>query len=95
MKIDGLSEPMDGEYKIRATLIYDEYDYPPRIDNVITNVFSVTQNETKCENTVIKKQDILPDFSVEVPRNLALYGRSEVYLRSDGGWVRTFSPTFK
>ena len=95
MKIDGTTEPIDGEYKIRATLIYDEYDYPPRIDNVITNVFSVTQNETKCENTIIKKQDIFPDFSVEVPRNLALYGRSEVYLRSDGGWVRTSSPTFK
>ena len=95
MKIDGMVEPMDGEYKIRATLLYDEYDYPPRIDNVITNVFSVTQNEIKCENIVIKKQDILPDFSVEVPRNLALYGRSEVYLKSDGGWVRTSSPTFK
>ena len=95
MKIDGTTEPMDGEYKIRATLLYDEYDYPPRIDNVIPNVFSVVQNESRCENIVIKKEDVLPDFTVDVPRNLALYGRSEVYLKSHGGWVRTFSPTFK
>lgn len=95
MKIDGTSESIDGEYKIRATLLYDEYDYPPRIDNVITNVFSVVQNETVCENITIKKEDILPDFTVEVPRNLAVYGENEVYLKSNGGWEKISSPMFR
>ncbi len=95
LKIKGETLPVNGEYKIRSTLIYDEYDYPPRINNIIPNVFHVCQNETKCENTIIKKRDIESNHIFKVFTHVAIYGRSEVYYKKHGGWVKTNAPTFK
>ncbi len=95
MKIKGKMESLNGEYKIRSTLTYDEYDYPPQINNIIPNVFRVCQNETKCENMVIKKSDIKPNHTFKIFTNTAIYGRSYVYYKKNGGWVETNLATFK
>lgn len=93
-QIGGICKSVNEEYKIRATLIRDEYDYPPRIDNIFTNTFLVRQTDTKCFNKVIKKEDILSDRTVEIKNHVAIYGRSEVYYKKYGGWVKTNAVTF-
>ncbi len=95
MNFGGKSVPFKGEYKIRATLIYDEYDYPPRIDKILTNVFRVCQNDTKCENTVIKKEEVSDNHTFKVRSYMAIYGESDVYYKKHNGWVKTDVPTFK
>lgn len=95
MRIKGKMLPINEEYKIRATLVYDEYDYPPRIDGIIPNVFRVCQNYTMCENAIIKKSDIKVDHTFNLFTHTAIYGRSYVYYKKHGGWVRTNLPTFK
>ncbi len=95
IKIPGKIEPLNEEYKIRVTLDYDEYDYPPRINNIISNVFRACQNETKCENTTIKKSDISPNRTFKLFTHTAIYGRSYVYYKKKGGWVETDLATFK
>lgn len=94
IKLCGASAPLGEQYKLRANLIYDEYDYPPRINNILANVFRVVQNDTKCENTVIKKEDILPDHTVKIYTDTAVYGRSEAYFKKGDGWVKTGAITF-
>lgn len=93
MQLDGKTIPINQQYKLRATLEYDEYDYPPRIDNILPNVFKVIQNDTICQNIVIKKDDILSDRTVKIMSDLVLYGDSEIYFKKYGGWVRTELPT--
>ncbi len=80
---------VNGQYKIRASLIYNEYDYPPRINNIVTNIFLVTQNDTKCKNIIIKKDEIFPDHSINIWSNLGLYGINEIYYKKYGGWVKS------
>lgn len=92
MNLDGESLPINQLYKIRATLEYDEYDYPPRIDNIMPNVFKVIQNNTKCQNIVIKKDEILSNRTVKLIDNLILYGHSDIYYKKHDGWVRTTLP---
>ena len=89
LSLKGKSMPIEEEYKLRAVLEYDEYDYPPRIDNVLTNVFRTVQNNTRCENIVVKKEDILTNRTVKIRSNLALYGENEVYFKKHDGWVRS------
>lgn len=95
LRFSGLMKPIDEVYKIRATLVYDEYDYPPRIDKILTNVIRVCQHETWCDNVIVKKESIENDRTVKIFTNMAIYGRSEVYLKKHGGWVKTEAPTFK
>lgn len=95
MKLKGKTIPLEGEYKIRASLVYDEYDYPPRINKILTNVFRVCQNNTKCEDTVVKKEEVSVDHTFKIYSNMAVYGRSIVYFKKHGGWVKTDVPTFK
>lgn len=89
MKFKGEMIPINEEYKIRSTLVYDEYDFPPRIDGIFTNVFKVCQNFTKCENVVIKKSDIKVDRTFDLFNNVAIYGKSHVYYKKHGGWIET------
>lgn len=95
LKCAGKTECIDGVYKLRATLVYDEYDYPPRVDNIITNVLRACQNETVCDNVIITKEEIDTNRTVAIPHHLAVYGRSEVYIKKHGGWVKTDLVTFK
>lgn len=94
IKIKGKTVPVNEEHKIRVSLICDEYDYPPRIDGIVTNVFQVSQNDTKCENAIIKKSDIDPDHTFKLFTHTAIYGRSHVYYKKHGGWVETNLATF-
>lgn len=94
IRLKGKMAPLNEEYKIRVTLDYDEYDYPPRINNIIPNVFRVCQNDTRCENTVIKKSEIAPDHTFKLYMDTAIYGRSYVYYKKNGGWVETNLATF-
>lgn len=89
MKFKGEMIPINEEYKIRSTLVYDEYDFPPRIDGILTNVFKVCQNFTKCENKIIKKSDIKVDRTFDLFNNVAIYGNSHVYYKKHGGWIET------
>jgi len=95
IKIPGDITPLNEEYKIRATLDYDEYDYPPRVSKIIPNVFRVCQNNTKCENATVKKCDIAPNRTFKLFTHTAVYGRSYVYYKKYGGWVKTDLATFK
>lgn len=89
IRLDSEMIPIDQEYKIRVVLEYDEYDYPPRVDNILTNVFKVVQNNTRCQNIVIKKEDILTNRTILLRDNMAIYGDSEIYFKYQGGWVKT------
>ena len=93
MRVNGKTISLNEQYKIRAVLEYDEYDYPPRIDNILPNVFRVVQNETKCQNLIVKKEDILTDRTIKLRDNLTLYGKNEVYFKKYGGWIKTDIPT--
>lgn len=95
IRVPGTMEALNEEYKLRITLDYDEYDYPPRISGIIPNVFRACQNETKCENKIIKKSDILPNHTFKLYTHTAIYGRSYVYYKKKGGWVKTDLATFK
>lgn len=95
MRFNGDTLLLDGEYKVRAVLEYDEYDYPPRIDNMLTNVFIVSQNDTVCENVLIKKEDISASHVVKLSSNLALYGKNEIYFKKHGGWIKSKLPELK
>ena len=53
------------------------------------------QNNTRCENIVIKKEDILTNRTVKIRSNLALYGDNEVYFKKHDGWVRSYIPTIE
>lgn len=94
LRLPGNMVPLNEEYKLRITLDYDEYDYPPRINNIIPNVFRACQNETKCENAVIKKSDIAPNHTFKLYTHMAIYGRSYVYYKKNGGWAETDLATF-
>lgn len=95
LKCNGVTECLNEVYKLKATLTYDEYDYPPRADNIITNVLRACQNETFCDNVIITKEQIDTDRTVSLPHHLAIYGRSEVYVKKSGGWAKTDLVTFK
>lgn len=79
--------PINGNFEIRATLLSQSYDYPPIIRNINMNVFSVTQKDTKCESTTIKKKDIKNGKYVDLYTNMALYGNHTFYVKSNGSWV--------
>ncbi|MBQ3093255.1 MAG: baseplate J/gp47 family protein [Clostridia bacterium] len=86
IKIPGEILELDGEYKIRASLEYNEYDYPPKINNILTNIFLVKQNDTKCKNIIITKDEISPEHIIDIYSNLGLYGYTEIYYKKHNGW---------
>lgn len=95
IKLAGKSMPIEEQYKVRAVLEYDEYDYPPRIDGILTNVFRATQSNTRCQNIIIKKEDILTNRTVKIRNNLAIYGEIELYFKKHGGWVKAGQPVME
>ena len=95
MRLNGKAQPSNGQYKIRATLLHDEYDYPPRIRNIRMNVFRAVQNQTLCENVMIKKSDVPENGELKIDRHLAIYGSAEVYYKKNNGWVRYKSVALK
>ena len=88
-RINGKMESMDGVYSIRISLTKNEYDFPPKVKNIIPNVFYVKQGITKCENIIIKKKHLKEDFKVEISSHIFIYGNCDVYIKKFGGWVQT------
>lgn len=88
-RINGKMESIDGVYSIRISLIKNEYDFPPKVKNIIPNVFYVKQGITKCENIIIKKKHLKEDFRAEISSHIFIYGNCDVYIKKFGGWVQT------
>ncbi len=88
-KINGSMESNNGLYSLRCTLLNEEYDFPPRITNILTNVFEVCQRYTVCDNVIIKRKDINKNMKAQIKDNLAINGMHEVYINRQGAWVQT------
>ncbi|MDR1627950.1 MAG: hypothetical protein LBR79_04175 [Oscillospiraceae bacterium] len=89
LRINGKMEPLDGVYSIRFSLVKNEYDFPPKIKNIIPNVFYAKQGITKCDNIIVKKKHLKEDFRVEISSHVFIYGNCDVYIKKFGGWVET------
>lgn len=87
-QLEGKMEALKGLYTIRAKLIDQNYDFPPRITNIKTNVFEVTQKSTMCENTIIKNKMISNDGTFSISSNLSIYGKNLIYIKNGDGWER-------
>lgn len=87
-EIEGEMLPLDGNYSIRAKLMDQNYDFAPRITNIKTNVFEVTQKSTMCENIIVKKNMLFQGEKFSIASNLAIYGDHLVYVRYKDGWKK-------
>ncbi len=84
----------DKEYKafqIRVTLVENDYDVAPLIENMYFNEIEVKQQYSYCDYEDYKimpvgDEDIL---SVKSSLYLAKYGQRELYLHKKGGWIPT------
>ncbi|MDR1240831.1 MAG: baseplate J/gp47 family protein [Oscillospiraceae bacterium] len=89
--INGKHEQQNGIYTIRVRLLSSDYDFPPRITKVLTNVFEVEQKDTVCHQTFFKKNEIkiLEDGTalIECSDHLAIYGETLVYLKKNKSWI--------
>lgn len=92
--ITGKMTSHDGVYAIRATLVKQEYDFPPAITDVKMNVFKVIQGDVKCESVIFKKKDVEAS-SIKVESHMALYGHHLVYLKEKNGWIEFGGFTFE
>lgn len=79
-------EKFEDKFSIRAKLVSQKYDFPPRIINILTNVFSVTQRSTLCENIILKRKNILTNRMAKVKSHLSLYGKHVLYVKEKDGW---------
>ena len=94
-KIDGEIKQQNGVFPIRAKLVSQCYDFPPKITNIFTNVFKVTQRSTLCENNLLTKKEISESGRVVIKSHLALYGNNIVYVKDNDGWKFTRDYTFE
>lgn len=94
-KIPGVMESNNGVYEIRVRLLDQQYDFPPAITNIRLNVFRVVQGEIKCENLILKKEDISKGNTIIVETHMALYGEHSIYIRKRNGWVHVDEYTFE
>lgn len=94
-KMNGNMQNDNDVFSIRARLISQKYDFLPRITNILTNVFEVTQKSTFCENNQFKKKDISVEGMVKVRTNLAIYGEYIVYAKFNKKWRSIKDYTFE
>ncbi|BED92703.1 MAG: baseplate J/gp47 family protein [Candidatus Paraimprobicoccus trichonymphae] len=85
-KINGEMKTLDNLYKIKISLMENNYDYPPKIRNVFTNIFKVEQKSTQVDNLIIKKKDLV-NFNIEIYNYLFLYGKFKVFIKKLNGWI--------
>ncbi len=67
-------------YALRARLIRDDYDLPPRVRFICLNAAEVRQQDTLVQCDVLEA-----GASPELKSRLGLYGRHRVFVQ-DGGW---------
>lgn len=94
-KGSGKFKDLNAVYTVRATLIHNEYDMPPRVSAIMCNVFSVIGQNTKCKMITLKKNKILEDGKIEIEDHMAIYGDHMVYVNKLGGWVQTQNFVFE
>lgn len=94
-KLDGEMKQKNGVFPIRAKLISQYYDFPPKITNIFTNVFEVVQKSTLCENNLLTKKEISASGRLTVKSHLALYGDHVIYIKENDGWKLTKDYTFE
>lgn len=78
-----------GAFQIRVTLVENDYDVAPLIQNIYFNEIEVRQQYSYCDYedykiSVGEKEEIL---SVRSSMYLAKQGQTELYLNRDGGWI--------
>ena len=80
-----------GAFQIRVTLVENDYDVAPLIQNIIFNEIEVRQQYTCCdyEDYEIAISDTAQLLSIKSSMYLAKSGQTELYLEQDGGWVPT------
>lgn len=88
-KMNGSMWTNNGVYPLRCRLLEEEYDFPPRILSIFTNVFEVEQKSTQCENIVIKKKELSKNLNINIETNMSLYGQHMLYVKKADGWVET------
>ncbi len=86
LQFNGKMKARNDMYSIRVRLIDQNYDFPPRITEIKTNVFEVVEKSTMCETTLIKKGQVTDEGYFSVCTNLALYGKHQVYVRVGHSW---------
>lgn len=94
-RMNGNMENNNDVFSIRAKLVSQRYDFLPRITNIFTNVFGVTQKSTFCENNQFKKKDISNEGIVKVKTSLAIYGEHVVYAKFNKNWKLIKNYTFE
>ncbi len=72
-------------YKIRVTLEQAEYDFPPCVWAVHSNVVAVEQRDTLCRSEIFTVAQV-QDATVELHSEVALYGQNLVYQYQNGAW---------
>lgn len=80
----------DGVYLIKCKLVESDYDFMPKISNFRMNVIEVTQKDTKCDSSFLKKKDLKfydNYIKFNVNNNLCLYGNNIIYMNKEGDWV--------
>ncbi len=82
-----LAEPSEAVeiHKIRVTLQQAEYDLPPCIWSVRSNVLEVEQRDTLCRSEVFTVAQVQND-AIELHSEVALYGQNLVYHYRNGAW---------
>lgn len=78
-----------GAFQIRVTLMENDYDVAPLIQNIYFNEIEVRQQYSCCdyEDYEIESQDTAQTLFVRSSMYLAKSGQTELYLEQDGGWV--------
>ena len=94
-KLNGEMKQQNGVFPIRAKLVSQCYDFPPKITNIFTNVFKVSQKSTLCENNLLTKKDISESGRMVIRSHLTLYGNNIVYVKGNEGWKLTKDYTFE
>lgn len=94
-KLNGEMKQKNGVFPIRAKLVSQCYDFPPKITNIFTNVFKVSQKSTLCENNLLTKKDISESGRMVIRSHLTLYGNNIVYVKGNEGWKLTKDYTFE
>ena len=89
LTINGSMWANNGVYSLRCKLVSEEYDFPPKVLSILTNVFQVEQKSTMCENVTIKKKELSKNMSVKIKTHMAIYGQHIVYFKKGKSWVQT------
>lgn len=84
---DMVEDEIYGAYQIRVTLVENDYDVAPLVQNIYFNEIEVRQQYSYCdyEDYQIAPKDTV--LCIKSSMYLAKHGQAELYLKRGGGWV--------